>query len=110
SQRVWRMVEIGQTRAESGDGRGAGKALERIQRAGNHLRLILDLVDRHLLPGVAHEFPPRIARGPSDATVFSEDASAYGQGRADSQPREKIEETPDATRLVVFLAGPVRGT
>ena len=82
-EQVRRVLGLGQARPEPADRPLAGEPLEHAERALDHRRLILDLVDRHLLLGVAHELPAGVARLPRDPLVFLAHPSIDRQGRAD---------------------------
>ena len=72
-EQVRGLLGFGQPRAEPADRARPGKPLEHSERAVDHRLLVLDLVDRHLLPGMAHEFPAGLARRPRDPLVILAD-------------------------------------
>ena len=57
-----RFVSLRQARAEPAPRPSPGETFEGIERLLDHRALVVDPVDRHLLPGVAHEFPAGFAR------------------------------------------------
>src|SRR5215470_4626981 len=69
-EQVGGFLGLGQPGTEPAHWPFAGEALERVERFAYHCRLIRNLVDRHLLPGMAHEFPACVARRPRDALEF----------------------------------------
>jgi hypothetical protein len=71
-------------------------------------RWSFDLVDRHLLEGMAHRLPAGIAGLPGDALVVEANASVDRQGRVDAEALVEVEETPDADAHAVLVPAPVR--
>ena len=69
-EQVRGILGLGQARPEPADRPRPGEPLEHAERLIDHRKLILDLMDRHLLPGVPHKLPARVERRPRDPLVF----------------------------------------
>ena len=79
-------------------------SIERLIIAG----LVLDLVDRHLVVGVAHELPAgRFASSATRGVVLA-DARIDRERRPDAEPLVELEEAPAADPHAVFVPAPVR--
>ena len=61
-QQFGRVERLRQARAEPADRALAPELLQRVHRFVDHAALVFDLVDRHLLEGVAHRLPAGVAR------------------------------------------------
>jgi hypothetical protein len=103
-----RLVGLRQTGAKPAQRAFAGKALENIHRAVDHVLLILMLVDRHLVVGMTHELPRLAARLFGDPLIVLTDARVYGERRLDAARAEQVEESPHADPHAVFVPAPVR--
>jgi hypothetical protein len=86
----------------------AGEALEDVHRTRDHRTLILDLVDRHLVVGVAHELPAEPLSFLRDPRVVLAGAGIDREGRLDAEPLVELEEAPGADAHAVFVPAPVR--
>ena len=106
-QQFRRVQRLRQPRAEPADGAGAGEGLQPVHGAMDHAALVRLLVDRALLPGMAHELPPGVPGGGGHPFVVVADARVDGERRADAQPPEHFMETPEADAHPVFVPGPV---
>ncbi len=107
-QQFWRLQRLGQAWSKPADRALAGEAFEDVHGAVDHLRLILDLVDRHLIIGVAHELPAEALSFFGDARVVLAGAGVDGESRPNPQPFIEIEEAPGAHPHPVFVPAPVR--
>src|SRR3979411_702763 len=91
-----RLQRLGEARSEPADRPRAGEALEDVHRAVDHLALVLDLVDRHLVIGMAHELPAELLRLLGDPGIVLAGARVHGERRPDAQPRTDSGETRGA--------------
>ena len=107
-QQLRRVERLRQPRAEPADRALAGEALEDVHRFVDHAGLVVVLVDRHLVVGVAHELPAVALGLFGDARIVLANARVGGERRPDRKSCEQVEETPRAHPHAVFVPAPVR--
>ncbi len=107
-QQFRRLERLRQARPEPADRPLAGEFFEDVHRAVDHAALILVLVDRHLVVGVAHELPAKPPALLGDARVVLAGARVDGERRPDAEPLVELEEPPCADPHAVFVPAPVR--
>ena len=69
----------------------------------DHRALVGFLVDRALLPGVAHELPARVAGRGGDTLVVVADAGVDRQRGAQAEALIQLVEAPEADAHAVFV-------
>src|SRR5262249_17772757 len=104
---VRRLGRLSQARHYPADRFCPRKGLYDVQRALDHRWLIVQLVHRHLIVGMGHEFPPRITRLFGDPSIILANPRIDGEGGANAQAVEELEETPNADAHAVFVPAPV---
>ena len=107
-QQVGRLQRLRQARPEPADRALAGELLEPVHRPHDHAALVLDLVDRALVPGMPHELPAAVLGLPRDALVVVAHARVDRQRRADAVLLVEVEEAPHADAHAVLVPAPVR--
>ena len=101
------VVGLGQAGSEPAHRALAGELLELVHGAVDHAGLVLLLVDRTLLPAVAHELPAGVLAGGGDARVVDRHARVDRQRRADAEALVQRVEAPEADAHAVLVPRPV---
>ena len=107
-QQLRRVERLRQARPEPADRPRAGELLDHVHRAVDHRRLIVVLVDRQLVVGVAHELPAVLLGLLGDARIVLADAGVGGERGLDAEALEQFVEAPAADPHAVFVPAPVR--
>ncbi len=107
NQMLGRVEGLGQARAEPAQRALAGKPRDGGERALDHRRLVLFVVDRPLLVAVAHELPAGVQAGLRHARVVDAHARVDRQGRADAKALIERVKAPEAHAHAVLVPAPV---